>query len=178
MVIIMGLAGAGKGTQAKMLANKDGYHLISTGDLLRQYASAGQKARMLKGVLLKDAEIYSLINKALENTPHLKKCLIDGTPRSIPQAKWLIEQMVAGRFSIDAVLHLEVSEKVVRRRLLARGRSDDTEVGISKRFQEYYRATLPILEYFKQHNIPVDSIDADQPVEVVHKEILQILGQR
>lgn len=172
----MGLAGSGKGTQAKMLVDKDGYYLISTGDLLRRYASQDQKNRMLSGVLLQDQEIYTLIDKAIESVPDLKKCLIEGTPRSIPQAKWLLEQVADGRFTIDAVLHLDVSEAIVRERLLKRGRADDTEAGITKRFQEYQRATLPIIDYFKKNSVAVRNIEADQPAEIVHETILQMLN--
>lgn len=175
MIVLMGLAGSGKGTQAKMLVDKDHYSLISTGDLLRNYASDNQKKRMVAGVLLKDEEIYELINKALQAVQDMKKCLIDGTPRSIPQAKWLMDQMNEGRFGIEAVLHLEVSESVVRQRLLKRGRSDDTESGITKRFEEYHRATVPIIDYLKASSIHVYTIDANKSPEATHQDIVQIL---
>ncbi len=172
MIILMGLAGAGKGTQAKMLVEKYGYSLISTGDLLRTYASDEQKQRMLQGVLLRDDEIYDMIGKALDAVPDTSKCIIDGTPRSIPQADWLLAQAAQGRFTIDAVVHLEISEDVVRRRLLDRARPDDTDAGISKRFEEYHRATQPILEYLAQKGIPVYNVDGDQAPEAVHADIV------
>lgn len=178
MIIIMGLAGAGKGTQAKLLVDKDGYALVSTGDVLRSFASEDQKKRMLSGVLLSDEEIFDLIGKAIREVPDLKKCLIDGTPRSIPQADWLLEQADKQGFTIDAVLHLEIKEDVVRKRLLERGRTDDTEASITKRFQEYYRATQPLLDYLKQKNIPVYSINGDQTEEAVHHDIVAALEAR
>lgn len=175
MIILMGLAGAGKGTQAKMLVEENGYSLISTGDLLREYATEDQKRRMHQGVLLEDAEIYEMIGKALDRVPDLTKCLIDGTPRSVPQADWLLEQVEAGRFTIDAVLHLEIAEDVVRQRLLERGRTDDTEESIAKRFAEYHRATEPILDYLKNKGIPVFRINGDQAPEAVHADIVAAL---
>ncbi len=171
----MGLAGAGKGTQAKLLVEKDGYALVSTGDVLRSLASDDQKKRMLSGVLLSDDEIFDLIGKAIQQVPDPKKCLIDGTPRSIPQADWLLDQAKKQGFSIDAVLHLEIKEEVVRRRLLQRGRTDDTDASITKRFQEYYRATQPLLNYLKQKNIPVYSINGDQTEAAVHQDIVTAL---
>lgn len=173
----MGLAGSGKGTQAQMLVDRDHYSLVSTGDLLRNYATDEQKARMVSGVLLKDEEIYDLINQSLSAVPDLKKCLIDGTPRSIPQAKWLLSQAKDGRFNLDAVLHLDISEQTVRERLLKRGRADDTELGISKRFEEYHRATLPIIDYLKSNNVPVYTINASQGPEVVYKDITKVLSK-
>ncbi len=175
MIVIMGLAGAGKGTQAKMLVEENNYSLISTGDLLRQYATDDQKQRMHQGILLRDDEIYEMIGKALAEVPDLKKCLIDGTPRSIPQADWLLEQVQAGRFTIDAVLHLEIAESVVRARLLQRGRTDDTEDSISKRFAEYHRATEPILGYLSSKGVPVFRINGDQSPEAVHADIVKAL---
>lgn len=171
----MGLAGSGKGTQAGLLVEKDHYSLISTGDLLRHHATDEQKNRMLSGVLLGDEEIFELINKAIGTVPNLKKCLVDGTPRSIPQAAWLLKQVREGHFGIDAVLHLEISEEIVRQRLLKRGRSDDTETGITKRFEEYHRATLPIIDYFRTNHVPVYTINANQSAEAVHHDIIEIL---
>jgi adenylate kinase len=130
---------------------------------------------MLTGVLLEDDEIYSLIKEAIDRVTDQKKCLLDGTPRSIPQAQWLMQQVERGSLTIDAVLHLEVNEAVVRGRLLSRGRPDDTEEGITKRFEEYRRATLPIVEYFKQKKVPVFPINADQPAEAVHHDIVEVL---
>lgn len=175
MIIIMGLAGAGKGTQAKMLVEDEGYSLISTGDLLRTYASADQKERMAAGVLLKDEEIFEMIGRAMKEIPDLKKCLIDGTPRSIPQADWLLGKAKEEGFTVDAVVHLEISEEVVRKRLLGRGRTDDTDEIITKRFQEYYRATQPLLDYLKDKGLKVFSINGDQSVDKVHSDIVGAL---
>jgi len=171
----MGIAGAGKGTQAKMLVDRDNYSLVSTGDLLRTYATEDQHRRMLQGILLRDDEIFSMIGKALEKVPDLNKCVLDGTPRSIPQAKWLLEQVNEGRFEIRAVVHISVDENVVRRRLLSRARSDDTEAGISKRFEEYRNNTVPILDYLKDHGIKVYEVDGNEEPEAVHTSILRCI---
>lgn len=175
MIILMGLAGAGKGTQAKLLVEKNGYNYLSSGDLLRQYGSDDQKARMLAGVLMRDEEIYTLFEAAFKRVDDLKKCLIDGTPRSIPQAKWLVDQAQNGKFAIDAVVHLDIDEAVIRQRLLKRGRPDDTEEGITKRIAEYYRATRPLLDFYEQAGIRVIHVNADQAPEAVHDGIIAAL---
>lgn len=172
----MGIAGAGKGTQAAMLVEKNGYSLISTGDLLRKYATEDQKRRMLEGVLLRDDEIYDMIGQELHKVPDLQKCILDGTPRSIPQAQWLLSQVEAGRFTITAVIHIAVTEEVVKHRLLARARPDDTEAGVAKRFEAFRKDTLPILEYLKQKGIAVHEVNGDQTPEEVHQDIIALLG--
>lgn len=168
----MGMAGAGKGTQAKMLVEKNGYSLISTGDLFRQHATEDQKRRMLAGELLRDDEIYVMIGKELDKLPDLNHAVLDGTPRSIPQADWILSQVDAGRFSIKAVIHLGVTEEEVRKRLLSRGRADDTDAGISKRFEEYRNNTVPILDHLKDRGIPVIEVDGSRDPDAVHEEIL------
>lgn len=175
MIILMGMAGAGKGTQAKMLVDRDNYSLISTGDLLRTYATEDQHRRMLEGVLLRDDEIFEMIGKALDKVPDLSKCVLDGTPRSIPQADWLLAQAGAGRFAITAVIHINVSEEVVRERLAGRGRADDTEAGMTKRFEEYRNNTLPILKYLQDRGVQVHEVNGDQDPAAVHDEILTCL---
>jgi adenylate kinase len=172
MILIMGVAGAGKGTQAKMLVDKNGYSLVSTGDLLRTRGSEDQKKRMLSGQLLTDPEIFELIGKELSEVPDLSHCIIDGTPRSIPQADWLLEQATKVGFEISGVINITVDESVVRQRLLARNRSDDTEAGITKRFEEYRNNTLPIIDYLKSKGIPIHQIDGDQDPQAVHNDIV------
>ncbi|MGH7157720.1 MAG: adenylate kinase family protein [Candidatus Saccharimonadales bacterium] len=175
MIILMGIAGAGKGTQAKMLVDRDNYSLISTGDLLRVYATEDQHRRMLEGVLLRDDEIFEMIGKALDKVPDLEKCVIDGTPRSIAQADWLLNEANERNFAIRAVVHINISEDVVRQRLLGRGRSDDTEAGIAKRFEEYRNSTLPILSHLKEKGIPVFDVNGDQEPAAVHQSILECI---
>lgn len=171
----MGLAGAGKGTQAHMLKERDGYELVSTGDLLRKYASEEQRQRMETGALLRDEEIFSMIGKALDEVSDLNRCLIDGTPRSIPQADWLLEEAKKRKASIRVVVHLDLPETVVRERLLARGRADDTEDAIKRRFQEYHETTKPLLDHLAQHGVAVVQVNGNQDPDKVHDDIVEAL---
>lgn len=168
----MGIAGAGKGTQAKMLVDRDGYSVVATGDTFRTYATEEQRSRMLQGLLLRDEDIFEMLSKAFRAVPDLQKCILDGAPRSIPQADWLLDQTKKGDFQIKAVVHIAVDENIVRQRLLGRGRSDDTDAGIAKRFEEYRNNTLPILDYLKGHGVHVCEVNGDQEPDVVHQEIL------
>lgn len=175
MIILMGLAGAGKGTQAQMLAEKYGYVTISTGELLRNFATEDQKRRMLTGELISDDEIIDMVDRRLNELQDLSKVLLDGFPRSVRQSEWLLKQIEEGRLKLTAVIHMVIDETRVRERLVGRGRADDTDAGISRRFEEYRQTTLPIIDHFKEENIHVYTVDADQTPEEVHKDIVEIL---
>lgn len=174
MIILMGIAGAGKGTQAQMLAD-NGYTHISSGDLFRKYATGEQRERMLRGELMRDEELFAIVEKGLETVPDLQKCILDGVVRSILQADWLMEQVQKGRFSVSAIVHIVISEDVVKKRLIARGRDDDTEAGIAKRFDEYHKRIEPLLEYLQDKGIKVYRVNGDQTPEAVHQDILRCL---
>src|SRR5438132_766473 len=118
MILLMGIAGSGKGTQSKLLAEKDGFDVISTGELLRLYGSDDQHARMLKGEILEDAEVTALLDQALLKVSDQNNIILDGYPRRISQAKWLLDQQKDGRFVIASVVHLVASKAAVRARLL------------------------------------------------------------
>lgn len=94
MIILMGIAGAGKGTQAKMLVDRDNYSIVATGDTFRKFATEEQRSRMLQGLLLQDEDIYEMLTKAFDAVPDLEKCILDGAPRSITQADWLDRKSV------------------------------------------------------------------------------------
>lgn len=178
MIILMGLVGAGKGTQATFLAERYGYRVISTGELLRQYATEEQHARMLAGELLGDNEIIEMVDKVLDTAADIQKCLLDGFPRSVQQTSWLLDQAASGRFRISAFINIAVTEEVVRHRLLGRGRSDDNEATIAKRFEEYRNITSPIFSYLDGQGVTVYHVDGDQEPEAVHKAIVEVLHQQ
>jgi adenylate kinase len=175
MILLMGSAGAGKGTQGKLLLEKDGYSYISTGEILRSHANPEQQQRMLRGELLDNQEIIEMVDKALAALPDPDHCILDGIPRTITQAEWVLDQAAQGRFKKPIVINLDTTRDVVLSRLLLRGRPDDTEAGIAKRFEEHQNETLPVLAYFKEKGIPVFNVDAAASPEVVHENIVRIL---
>lgn len=170
----MGIAGSGKGTQGKLLAETRGYHILSTGELLRSYGSDEQHARMHRGELISDEEVTELLDRALNNLDDQNKTILDGYPRSVAQSKWLLAQAAAGRFDVQFVLHLEASREAVKARIQNRARADDHEAAIEARFKEYEQATVPILEYYRTHGIEVIEVDGERPIDVVHQDIIAI----
>lgn len=175
MIILTGVAGAGKSMQGKILADEHGYAWISTGEILRVLVTGKRRQEMLQGKLLNDDEMITILDKVFELIDPKQEFVLDGFPRTIFQADWLLEQVQAGRFDLTAVVNLSASEDVVRERLMARGRRDDTEEAIAERFREYRAVTLPILAHFRQENISVCDIDASQEPRAVHDAILDCI---
>lgn len=173
MIVLMGVAGAGKSMQGRLFADEHGYAWISTGELFRVLVTGERRQQMLEGKLLSDEEVIELVDRTLNLINVEEEFLLDGFPRTKAQADWLLEQIHAGRLTMNAVINLEATPEVVKKRLLARGRQDDTEEVIEHRFAEYREVTLPMVDYFKQENMPVYTINADQDPITVHDEIMK-----
>jgi adenylate kinase len=171
----MGIAGSGKGTQGKLLADEYGFHWISSGDILRMYITGKRRQQMLAGEVLGDKEIIAVWDKVLSSIEDKDECVLDGFPRTVAQAEWLLQEAKQGRFRVTEVFHLVASREAVKSRLMKRGRQDDHEAAIEARFAEYEKATVPIIEWFNKEDVPVVEINAEQPVDVVHKEIVNRL---
>jgi adenylate kinase len=176
MIILTGVAGAGKSMQGKMFADEHGYAWISTGEIFRVLVTGKRRQEMLEGKLLSDEEVINILDTVLNLIATDQEFVLDGFPRTIPQADWLLDQVHKGRLQLTAVVNLDASEDVVRERLMARGRQDDTEEAIAKRFDEYRSVTMPILEHFKKEGVDVHNIDAAQEPRTVHDAILKAIG--
>lgn len=171
----MGVAGSGKSMQGRLLADEAGYPWLSTGELLRVLITGRRRQEMLEGKLLSDEEVINVVNTVLGLIDTSQEFVLDGFPRTISQAEWVLDQADQKRFELTAVFHLMASESTVRERLLKRGRVDDTDEAIAKRFEEYHLVTMPILEHFKEKNIHVFDIDAAEQSMNVHKKIMEHL---
>ncbi len=178
MILLMGIAGSGKGTQGKMLADQRSYHLISMGDVLRMHVTGKQRERMLAGELLDDDEIINIIDKVLSSIGDDGQVLLDGFPRTIPQAQWLMEQVETGRFDLSIAFHLVASRQAVKDRLMNRGRIDDVEDSIEARFAEYARSTEPLLEWLSENGVDVVNVNAERSVEEVNEDLVAYLDKK
>lgn len=175
MILLMGVAGAGKSYQGKLLADEYGYAWISSGEILRVLITGKRREKMLQGNLLTDQEMVGVMDRVLDLIDTNEEFVLDGFPRTVTQAEWLLNQIKLGRFSLTAIIHLVASEKVVLERLKKRGRKDDTKAAIEQRFKEYNSVTLPIVDLLRNQDINVYDIDADQNREQVHDEIMKSL---
>ena len=162
-VMILGAPGSGKGTQGKILADKLGIPQVSTGDLLRAAIRDSKplgikaKAFMDSGALVPDELIFGLIQEILDSEPAKKGVLMDGFPRTTPQAEAVDKMLRAKGAKVDRVLLLEVDEKELVQRLLGRaakeGRSDDNAESIAKRLVVYKAQTAPLITYYEGRGI-------------------------
>lgn len=176
MIIFTGVAGSGKSSQGRMLADELGYPWLSTGEFLRMLISGQRRLDMHKGKLLSDGEMIELVQKIFNLIDTKKEFVLDGFPRTIAQADWLINQVKHSQLKITAVIHLIASEEVVMQRLVTRGRHDDNEAAIKLRFKEYEDAILPILNDLKNAGIKVYDVNAEGSPEAIHQTILKDLG--
>lgn len=157
VVLLMGPPGAGKGTQANLLAAERGLEQLSTGAMLRAHVQGGTelgrraKVIMDSGALVSDDIIIGMVKAELDRMRPIR-VLLDGFPRTTVQAEALDELLASFGARIDAAIELVVPESELIRRLLGRaaaeGRSDDNEDTIRTRMQVYLAQTRPLLDYY------------------------------
>ena len=178
-LLIMGPPGAGKGTQAKILAQKFSLVHLSTGDILRneidKASSTGLKAQtyMNAGNLVPDEVLLEMMDSTLSGLKN-QGVILDGFPRTIPQAEGLSKIFESLNQAIDGIINIEVDKNVLINRLVERakksGRADDTEEVIINRQNVYLKLTAPLIEFYKENLI---SIDGDGSIEEVTERILK-----
>lgn len=177
MILLMGLPGSGKGTQGKMLADHHGRHLVSMGEIIRLYVVGERRQQMLAGELLDDDEVIAILERVLDSLPDDDEYVLDGFPRTVPQAEWLIKRLETKHSKITCVIHLKASVEAVKNRLRARGRIDDTDEVIEERFKEYERMTQPLMDWYETHHIKICDVNAERSPHEVHEEIMQVLDE-
>lgn len=176
MILMMGIAGSGKGTQGQMLADRLSYKLVSMGDVVRANLTDEQRERMMSGTLLDDQEIITMLDKVLGEMESEQGIILDGFPRTIIQAEWLVGQAREGRFNLEAAFHLVASREAVKERLLGRARGDDKAEAIAQRFDEYERSTMPLINWLKNNGVKVIDINAERNIEDIHQDLASRLG--
>ena len=177
MIIFMGVAGSGKSSQGRAIADERGLPWLSTGEFLRMLISGDRRHDMLAGKLLGDQEVIALVQKIFTVVDVNEEFVLDGFPRTLAQADWLMNQVKYGQLQVTAVIHLQASEDVVSKRLLSRGRQDDTAEAIRERFDEYEKEVKPVIEHFKQAGTKVIDINADLSEQEVHGLIDEALNK-
>ena len=180
-LVLVGPPGAGKGTQAAVLGEQLAVPHISTGDLFRanigNSTPLGQKAKsyMDAGELVPDEVTNEMVRERLAEPDAQQGFLLDGFPRNTPQADVLGDILGENGMELTAVLQFDVPEEELVKRMLERGRSDDTEDVIRRRFAVYESETAPLLEYYRDKVITVDAVGS---VEEITERALQALGKQ
>lgn len=180
-VVLLGPPGAGKGTQAQVLCEHLNVPAISTGDMLREAVAEGSQLGrrvqeiMASGALVDDATMAEVVRERLARPDARQGFLLDGYPRTLPQARTLEGILDGMSEELDAVLLVEVPEAELVRRTLLRGRADDTENVVRERLRVYREKTEPLIGYYKERGL-LRAIDGDRPIEEVTARMLVDLG--
>jgi adenylate kinase len=177
-LLLIGAPGAGKGTQAELLARRFGIAHISSGDLLRQHVreqtSLGQTAKSYvdRGDLVPDGVVMDMLRKPVVAAAEAGGYVLDGFPRTVAQAETAFAVAKTLGAQVQAAIHLDVPREELVRRLLSRGRgSDDTEEVIEHRLQVYLENTVPLLEYYAGREW-MFAVDGAQPPQAVQEDIV------
>lgn len=132
---------------------------------------------MLQGAIISDDLLLPLLEQTMVRlSEDDEEMVLDGSPRTLEQARWLVEKVKQYGLKATAVIHLNASKEVVKKRLLARGRPDDHEEAINERFSEYESKIKPILDYLKSQGYKVYDINGEQTKEAVEEEIDRAIG--
>jgi adenylate kinase len=187
-VLLLGPQGSGKGTQAKRVSSTYGIPHIATGDMIREMkelpTELGRELKEVydRGDLVSDDLMIRLIRDRLSRGDTLPGFVLDGFPRTMPQAQALDEVLRGLGRSLDVVLEFQIPDRQqLLERMLKRaeeeGRSDDTPEAIERRLELYDRETAPLVEYYRSAHGNVCGIHADRTVDEVFHEIELTLDQ-
>lgn len=203
-LILVGPPGSGKGTQAKVLCEKFGIPQLSTGDMLRAAKAAGTLdpelvAAMARGALVPDEVVVSLIAKRLDGDDCKNGFLLDGFPRTVPQATALEAELNRRGTKLDAVVQLDVARELLVERAIFRRtdkttgqiyhlkynppppgavlehRADDHEETVNTRLSVYESMTMALLPHYEQKGLLLRINGVGSPSEVTTR-IMEVLG--
>jgi adenylate kinase len=181
IAVLFGPPGSGKGTQAGFISDTFDLAHVSTGDVLRHEVERGSALGaevgpiMAGGELVPDELIVRVIEERMRHDDGRGGILLDGFPRTVPQAEAFDAMLRRAGRHIDILLSLDVPEEVLVDRILQRaaeeGRADDTPEAVHTRMAEYEEKTSPVLAYYEASGANVQHIDGVGSVEDVHERV-------
>lgn len=185
-IVFYGPEGSGKGTQSKLLAAKLGLPHIQSGDLVREAAQSDKgligdaaRAALSVGKYVPDSEMFVLWKNRLKQDDAKRGWIIDGFPRNLRQAKFLLNKVSKYGYTIDKVFYLKVSEDESLKRLKLRkrevykgsGKTHDNPELIRSRLSEFSKGQQQLLEFLRQKGV-LEEINGERNVDEIHKDIL------
>lgn len=173
MILLFGPTGAGKSMQGQMLAVRQGWKWLSTGEMLRQSSDAEVIETLKRGELVSDELTYQVFEQAVQDARNKKypNIIVDGFPRTKEQAAWLDDYMQKMGEKIDLVVVLEVPESEIMARLEKRHRVEDTPETIQRRMAIYRQKMYPVLGIFAEADIKIIHLDGTGTAGEVHDRI-------
>jgi len=188
-IIFYGPEGSGKGTQAKLLSQKLNLPVLTSGDLVREAAAKDQgligdvcRKALHEGKYVADSEMFVLWKDRLKKPDMKHGWIMDGFPRNINQAKFLVRKVKKHGYRIEKVFYLKISDEEAMKRLLKRGRKlhegnselHDSPERIKQRLLIYHQGEKEVLDFFGKMGI-LEEINGEQSIEEVHREIISKL---
>jgi adenylate kinase len=189
-LILLGPPGAGKGTQAQRLVDKHGIIQLSTGDMLRAAVKAGTpvglraKDIMDRGELVPDEVVVAIVSDRIDQPDARKGFILDGFPRTVPQAVALDRLLKDKSLKLDAVIELKVDAGILQKRIenriaeaKASGqplRTDDDPEKLKRRVEIYHEQTAPLIDYYRLEGA-LKSVDGMAPIPEVASAIDRVL---
>ncbi|MBR0961579.1 adenylate kinase [Bradyrhizobium japonicum] len=192
-IILLGPPGSGKGTQAQLLVQRYGIVQLSTGEMLRAAVAAGTpvglkaKEIMAGGGLVPDDVVVGIISDRIDQPDAKNGFILDGFPRTVPQAEALDELLKRKHLKLDAVIELRVNESALLSRVETRVaqmrergeevRLDDTPEVLTKRLASYRSQTEPLIHYYSERR-KLSTIDGMMAIEevtrAIHRQLLAL----
>jgi adenylate kinase len=192
-LILLGPPGAGKGTQAQRLVGQFKIVPLSTGDMLRAAVTAGSplgrraKDIMARGELVSDDVVVAIVGERICQDDARGGFILDGFPRTVPQAEALDRMLVDQGLALDAVIELKVDEGILLKRIEKRAaemiarreplRADDNAESLKKRMDAYRAQTAPLIGYYAGKGL-LKTVDGMAPVEKVGAAIASMLDSK
>jgi adenylate kinase len=173
VILFFGPTGAGKSVQGQMLAVRQGWKWLSTGEMLRASKDPEVIKVLKSGELVSDELTYEVFDEAVRNAKanNYEKIIVDGFPRTKAQAEWLGDYMEKNGEKIDLVVALEVPEGEIMKRLEKRGRMEDTPETIARRMNIYRQKMYPVLGSFAEDGVKIVHLDGTGSAGEVHDRI-------
>jgi adenylate kinase len=185
-IVFFGPPGSGKGTQAKLLAKELNLLHLSTGDILREKLSDGDKLSIKLKKIMSSGNLVSdeILNQIIANKLISEECsngyILDGYPRTILQSEFLLSFSKRNNFNLDMIFDFKIDFELVEERIISRSkqeqRSDDNIDVIKTRLDKYIDETYPVSQLFSENfSQNFYNIDASQEVSKIQKELINII---
>jgi adenylate kinase len=179
ILVVMGPPGSGKGTFSEKLADRQGFHHISTGELLRKSKNPEIKKKVERGDFIDDQTVVKMIRRELKKIDPDDGIIIDGFPRTVKQASLLDSLLGKMGLGLSHTIYLDIDEETAKGRITARAeredRKDDKDPEVvAKRFRDYEEKTAPLIDLYTK-NRKLKKYNAAKGSESVYKKIVKAL---